>query len=134
MTVAHSFTAIGSALYSAIGTAAGTVEPTAIYQGIATQGAAPPYILFNRQTAADRYTFTSRGISATYQIKVVSNKAWPGEAQIAYDRIHTSLQDAALTATGYALMRMRRETTIEYQDNERFWHVGGIYRIDTEET
>lgn len=129
MTAGKAFTALGSALYAAIDAA--TALP--VYQGIAPQGGTPPYALFNRQTARDDYTFTSRGVSATYQVKVVSNRQFPGEAQTAYDTLHGGLQDAALSVTGYTVQRVRRETTIEYMDGDRFWHVGGIYRIDIQE-
>jgi hypothetical protein len=133
MAVGSVFSALGSALYAAIGTAAGTVAPMAVYQGMAPQGSVFPYAMFNQQTARDEYTFTSRGMTASYQVKVVSNRQSDSEARAAYDRLHANLQDAPLTVTGYTLMRMRRETTIEYQDPDRFWHVGGIYRIDIEE-
>jgi hypothetical protein len=133
MTVGNAFTALGSALYTAIGTALGTVTPLAVYQGLAPQGSAPPYAVFNQQTARDEYTFTSRGISASYQVKIVSNRQFANEAQLAYDRVHRSLQDAPLTVTGYNLLRMRRETTIQFMDPDRFWHVGGVYRIDIQE-
>ena len=133
MTVGSVFSALGSALYTAIGTAIGTVTPMAVYESLAPQGSVFPYTLFTQQVARDEYTFTSRGVSASYQVKVVSNRQFASEARTAYDRLHANLQDAPLTVTGYNLLRMRRETTIQYQDPDRFWHVGGIYRIDIEE-
>lgn len=122
-------TALGSALYSAIDTAT-TLN---VYQGLAPQGGTPPYAVFNLQDGRDEYTFNSRAFSAQYTVKVVSNKLWPGEAQAAYDTLHQTLQDSALTVTGCTVQRLRRESIIEYQDPDRFWHVGAIYRIDLEE-
>lgn len=126
---AKPLTALGSALYSAIDTAT-TLN---VYQGIAPQGGTPPYALFSPQTMRDDYTFNTRGVSASYQIKVVSAKQWPSEAQTAYDAMHATLQDSVPTVTGYYVQRLRRESVIQYQDSDRFWHVGGIYRIDIQE-
>jgi len=125
----RAFTALGSALYGAIDAA----TPLPVYQGIAPQGGAPPYVIFNRQTGRDEYTFSSRGVSATYQVKVLSNRQFSGEAQAAYDSLHEGLQDAVLSVAGYTVRRVRREATVEYMDADRFWHVGGIYRVDVDE-
>jgi len=120
------YRAIGSALYNLLDTA--TALP--VYQQIAPQGTQPPYVVFQRQTAVDEYTFTDEGVSADYVVRVVSNRTWPSDAQTAYDSLHTGIQDGALTVTGYSVLRMRRRSTIEYRDPEGYWHSGGLYRID----
>lgn len=80
--------------------------------------------------ATDEYTFNTHGVDADYAVKVVSNRLWPAEAQTIYTHIHTAMQDAPLSVTGYTSLRCRRKSTIEYRDNDGFWHVGGIYAIE----
>ena len=125
--MANDFTALGSALYAALG---GTAAVPAVYYGLAPQGGTPPYVIIQRQAAVDEYTFTSQGISADYVIKVVSNRHWPGEAWQAYGTVHATIQAAALTIAGYTPLRFERRSTVEYIDPGRFWHVGGIYRVE----
>ncbi len=124
------FTAIGSALY----TACDNASTVPVYYGIAPQGSVCPYIIINRQAAIDEYTFTSRSISADYQVKVISDRLWPTQAATLYDALHTGIQGRALTITGYSALRCERESTIEYRDTGGFWHVGGLYRIEAGKT
>jgi hypothetical protein len=124
------FTAIGSALYAACDNSS-TVP---VYYGLAPQGSACPYIIINRQAAIDTYDFSNRGLSADYQVKVISDHAWPTEAATLYDALHTGIQGTALTITGYSALRCERGSTIEYRDGGGFWHVGGLYRIDVYKT
>ena len=125
--MANDFTAFASAVYTALG---GTAANPPAYYAIAPQGSTPPYTVFQRMSASDEYTFDSRGVGADYMVKVISNRQWPGEAYNAYGSVHTAIQNAALSISGYTALRCERRTTIEYQDNDRFWHVGGIYRIE----
>jgi hypothetical protein len=124
--MANDYTALGSAIYSVLN-AAGTVD---VHYALAPQGSTPPYCIFQRSTAADDYTFTSSGVSADYIVKVVSNRNWPGEAQEVYGHIHTAMTNAALSVSGYTLIRSRRDTSVEFRDEDGFWHVGGIYNVD----
>ena len=125
--MANDFSAFASAVYAAIG---GTAATPAAYYALAPQQATPPYTVFQRMSGSDEYTFTSGGVGADYMVKVISNRQWPGEAYAAYGSVHAVLQGKQLSMTGYTALRCERRTTIEYQDNDRFWHVGGIYRIE----
>lgn len=125
--MANDFTAFGSAIYSKLG---GTAAVPAVYYALAPQGAQPPYVIVQRLAAADEYTFTSKGVNAEYSIKVVSNRNWPTEAWAAYGTVHNTIQNAALTITGFTALRCERTSTIEYIDPDRYWHVGGVYRIE----
>lgn len=125
--MANDFTAFGSALYSALG--GGTASP-AVYYAMAPQGSTPPYVIVQRQSALDERTFTGQGVSADYVVKVISNRQWPNEAWNAYGTVHATLDSKQLNITGYTALRCERRSTIEYLDPERFWHVGGVYRID----
>ena len=129
--MANDFTALGSALYAALG--GGTASPS-VYYALAPQGSTPPYTIIQRMAGVDEYTFSSNTINADYLVKVVSNRIWPGEAFEAYGTVHATLQNAALTVTGFTSLRCERRSTIEFIDNGRFWNVGGIYRIEAHAT
>ncbi len=132
--MANDAAAIGSALYSAIG-GAGTVVGVNLYYGLAPQGSAPPYAIFQRQDALDDYRFGDyRDVSTDYVVKVVSNRGFPTEARTHYERFDTALQDASLSVSGFQLIRCRRMTQIEYRDGDGFWHCGGIFRVDIHKT
>ena len=128
--MAKDYTAIGSAIYSLLSGAA-TVS---IYNQRAPQGGTPPYGIFARQSATDERTFTSAGVGSDYAVKVVSNRVWPGEATEVYQGLHNIMEDGALSLTGFTLLRNQRGSTFEYQDADGFWHVGGLYRIEVEES
>lgn len=129
--MATDFAVLGSAIYSALGGTAAT--PRAFY-GVAPQGQPYPVTTINRQAAVDVYTFTSSEVSADYVVKVVSNRQWPGEAYAAYGTVHAALHGATLSVPGFTPLRCERQYTIEYQDSDRFWHVGGIYRVEIHST
>ena len=126
------FTALGSAIAARLGTA-GTVS---VHQSLAPQGAVVPYAVFALQTETDDYTFgPSAGtanniVEAIYTVQVVSNRYGPQEAQIIYGgNTHPAMQDAPLSVSGYTVLRCRRENSIQYQDSDKYWHVGGLYRV-----
>lgn len=121
------FSVIGSALAGYLGTA-GTVS---VYQDLAPQETAPPYLIYSLQSGPELYTWDGSEMQTEYQVKVVSNRENSGEATRLYREVHTALQDAPLTVgDGVTLLRCRRSALVKYQDPKRFWHVGGLYRID----
>lgn len=123
----NSYDAMGSALYAAIA----PLDGTAIYDSVAPPTVAPPYDIFQRLTGTDWYTFNTSGEQLEYMVKAVDDRYWPHRAQARYGTIHAGIQDAALTVPGFAQLRMRRTSTIgPYQDNEMFWHVGGVYSVE----
>ena len=121
---------IGSALLNNL-TTNGTVTT---YYGKAPQSATPPYCLIYFVTSNDDYTFNDNGINADYQIKVISNKNFPEEAIRLYQSQHVLTQDANLSIPGYKLMRIRRVSTFEFEDQFHYWNVGGLYNLDVWKT
>lgn len=122
------FSILGSALYSHLGSVLGTIP---VYQDIAPQGSQPPYAIFGFIAASETYTWDSEEVQAQYQVKMVSNREGPGEATRLYKSVHSATQDAPLAVGGsVSLLRCRRSGLVRYQDPKRFWHVGGIYRVD----
>lgn len=143
--MANEFQAMGSALYGTLGTVqytyrtSGTVTTTGTlgcYDTLSPQNGTPPYVIFQLQASLDQYTFgTKSGESADYMVKVVSDRRYPSmQAYAIYDQTHEVLQDAALSISGSYPLRCRRKSRFGYQDAEAYWHVGGIYRIDSWET
>lgn len=127
----NDFSAFASAVYGALG---GTAATTPAYYALAPRGSTPPYVVFQRMSASDTYTFTSSEVGADYMVKVISNRQWPGEAYAAYGTVHAALQGKQLSISGFTALRCERRTPIEYQDQDFYWHVGGIYRIEAHST
>lgn len=122
--------ALGSALTTVL--SGGTVSA---YDTLAVQGGTPPYAIFQAQNPGlQSYTFSGTELRADYVVKVLSNRTWPGEAQQVYNHIHNLMQNAALSVSGYRVLRCRLTTGIKYRDEDGFWHVGGVYRIDLQQT
>jgi len=122
--------ALGSAITTAL--SGGTVS---VFDTLAVQGGTPPYAIFQAQNPGDHeYTFSSSGLRADYVLKVLSNRTWPGEAQQVYTHLHNLMQNAALSVTGYTVQRCRVVSSVKYRDEDGFWHVGGVYRIDLHQT
>lgn len=126
--MANDFPLIGSAIYAALG--GGTASP-AVHYAIAPQGSTPPYTIIQRMSGVDDRTFTDQGIDTVYVVKCISDRIWPGEAWLAYGTVHANLENVQLSiGGGMNGLRCQRQSTIEYQDTDRFWHVGGLYKID----
>ena len=144
----NSFSAIGSALYSRLGTAsyvhntngtATTSGTLGTYYALAPQGVNPPYIIVQLASALDDYTFgtaaNKHGFDSDYIIKVISDRYYPtAQAYGIYGQLHNYLQDAPLSVTGHQLLHCRRTSLIEYLDSDGYWHVGGLYRLNAWET
>jgi hypothetical protein len=137
-----SFAAMGSAIYARLGTvsytypSSGTTTTTGTlgtYDTLAPQqGAAAPYIIFQLQDSLDLYTFgTVAGESTDYLVKAISNRQTPNQAITIYDQAHEALQDAPLSIAGGYPLRVRRTNRVMYRDNDGFWHIGGVYRVDS---
>ena len=138
------FGAMGSALYSALGTVSytyntnGTATTTGTlptYDSEAPQGTNPPYVIFQFGAGVDSYKFGDwADESDDYIVKAISDRGYPKQAEGIYEQVHNALQDAALSISGNQLIRCRRTAPIKYRDADGYWHVGGLYRIDTHES
>ena len=136
------FGAMGSAIYSRLGTVSYTYHtngtattsgtlPT--YDSLAPQATTPPYIVFQYGAGVDGYYFgTVANESDDYIVKVISDRGYPSaQAHGIYEQLHSALQNAPLSISGNQLIRCRRTAPIKYQDRDGYWHIGGLYRIDT---
>lgn len=129
--MATSFEAMGSALYGKLS----TVLPGKVFDTLAPGTVPANYVVFQRLTEIDEYTFgTARIENLEYLVKAVSDRDWPYPAYAMYATAHDAVQDAALTIPGYAQLRFRRTSTINFQDSDKNWHVGGVYRATIQKT
>jgi hypothetical protein len=118
-------------------TLAGLVDDR-IYDGIAPEGAAFPYVIYNFQAGADTVVVGAARVlnSGLYLVKAVAEtQSYSGPAEIA-DRIDDLLQAASGAADDGLILGANREQPIMYVeavDTIQFRHVGGLYRIITQE-
>ena len=141
--------AIDTGLYSALtadlGTAMGTVTgslrnlgASVAYNAIAPQGAALPYVVFSQQSGIGEWTFEDRAWKSTlYLVKAVGQGHSKAAPSAMSDRFDTLLNDKPLTLTGWDCKRIRREQDVEYVEVSEgviYHHIGGLYRIDVQET
>lgn len=125
--MASDFSALGSAVNQLVDGA----TSLSVHYALAPQGQPHPYVIFQRQEGRDEHTFTGKGVSADYVVKVVGREQWPTGLQREYDAIHGQIEGGGTVAVnGYNLLRFERQATIEYQDPGQFWHVGGLYRVE----
>lgn len=127
------FAALGSAIRSQLGTALGV----GVYYALKPQGTGTyPIVVFQRMDSVDGYTFggtAGQEVSTDYMVKIIGQEMGPTELYALYGSVHSRLQGAALTVTGWSALRCERRTTVEYRDADGYWHVGGIYRIDLDQ-
>lgn len=143
--MAHDLDVIGSALYARLGTVQytyvtnGTVTTTGtlgLWETLGPQDSNVPFVVFQYQAGPEDYAFGDgwHAISADYAVKAVSNRTYPIQTRQIYGVTHAHLQDAPISVSGYATMRVRRNSMFEYRDPQGYWHSGGVYRIDIVET
>lgn len=140
--MADDFGALGSAIYARLGTVqytyrtSGTVTTTGtvgVYDTLAPQGGSVPYVVFQFMASRDEYKFAGgHGDSVDVMVKAVTYKNYPSmQAQPIYAQAHGNIQHATLTVNGTNLLRLERSSRIKYQDPDGYWHIGGLYRVDT---
>lgn len=143
--MSDTFGAMGTALYSRLGTVSYTYHTNGTattsgtlgtYDSLAPQGTNPPYVIFQFADSLDEYKWgAAHGESQDFIVKAVSDRGYPNaQAHGIYAQTHGALQDAPLSVNGNVLLRCRRISRIRYQDPDKYWHVGGVYRIDVWET
>ena len=129
---------VDKAMYSTL-TVAGVLEvvPGGVHNMVAPQRSDPPFIVFQAMSKVDEHTFDGRFANMVYLVKAISKSAWPKEAMDVDTLINTTLEDAALSVTGYRLLLCRRESDFYFteQSGGHDWqHIGGLYRILVDES
>lgn len=135
--MANARAALDSALYAHLNVhQVLNAVPGGVHNTEAPAGTAYPLVIYQAMSKVDEHTFDGRFARAVYLVKVTARAAWPKAAVQAYAEVHTVLQDAALSVTGYTLLQCRRQSTfaLEEQDGgELYQHVGGLYLIQADE-
>ena len=112
-----------------------TLMPDGVFMDMAPSGATR-FVLVSVVIAEDSYVF--EGIAweqVLYLVKAVERSSSGAGVSAAAARIHTLLQGAALSITGYTNMLCRRTERVRYtevdpEDNDARWqHRGGRYEI-----
>jgi len=127
------FAAMGSALYSHL--AAGTalinaLGGTAIYNTLAPQGVAPPYVVFSLSSGVDENSSPRRARSLVYTVKAISTSQ--ADAEALDDLIDARLHDQTLTIADWGNYWTARESDFVYSElvgGVLYWHRGAQYRI-----
>lgn len=127
-------TAMGSAIYSLL--AAGTaltnkLGGTAIYNTLAPQGVATPYVVFFLSGGTDDEDSPRRARTLLYTVKAVSTVG-PLQAGEIEAEVDTLLHRGTLTITGWGNYWMARASDFAYSEmagGTAHWHTGGQYRI-----
>ena len=130
---------LDTAIYSVLNVEAVTNEATGgVFNSLAPQGTEPPYIVFQAMSKVDDYfAYTGRGGSAVYMVKAIDRSPWPKGAGDIDTQIDSVMQDASLSITGHALLTCRRESDIYLIDDQAgvtYQHIGGLYRINAEQS
>lgn len=107
-----------------------------VFNAIAPQGTAFPFVIFNFQAGTDvQGNGTARVQSeAVFLVKVVSQGPPDATARTVADRIDEVVGKAVHAALDSYLFSGRRESPFRFVEavgDVRFHHVGGLYRITT---
>ena len=125
---------VETALYSTL--AAGTaliadLGGTAIYNRIAPQSVALPYLIFQWQGGGDENETPHRTRNVVYTVKGVASTL--AKAEAIDEEADKLLHGATLTVTGYTNIWCRRIDDVAYVEvdaaGKPVYHTGGQYRI-----
>ena len=102
-----------------------------IYNSVAPQGQAMPYVIFSHQGGGHEAINPSGLQNHVYLVKAVDDE--PKSAGTIQDHIVTALNGVALTVSDYTAFYCRAEVEVQYtevaQDGTVIYHRGHIYRI-----
>lgn len=111
---------------------------TRIYEGLAPQGAALPFVVFQFMAGADVVAVGAVRVmnSGLYQVKAICQGESYSPAAAIADRIDTLLQGANGSVSDGVIYGCTREqplTLIEQEHGIQYRHVGGLYRVYAQE-
>ena len=129
------FPNVGSAIFAtlAAGTALTTeLGGTRIYEALAPQPTATPYVLYSRAGGGDDNEAPRRTRSEQWLVKGIGTDIY--QARRLDEDIDTLLHEAELTITGWDNYQTARRTDVAYAEPGEggvvYWHRGGVYRLN----
>ncbi len=116
------------------------VTTDGVWRDEAPQGATK-FVIVSQQAHEDNYQENGEAYELfTYLVKAVTQSTSGSDVSTAAARIHTLLQDGALSPTGFRLLNMHRTERIVYTEVDesnldlRWQHRGGLYEVMVEAT
>jgi hypothetical protein len=108
---------------------------TRIYEGVAPQGTAYPFVVFQTLSTLD-YKPAAGGArvwtACEIMVKVIVEGESYSPASAAYDRIDALIKRATGTIAGGTIIASTRESALAYgeeSNGKHYRHLGGTYRI-----
>lgn len=125
-----------TALYTKLNVASvvGSGKATGVYNRIAPQATALPYVIFQWQGGGDESDHGKRSRNVVYTVQALASTVIMADTlDAACDAL---LHAGALTVAGYGVFWLRREGDVAYQEvdgtGQPIYHNGGMYRIRIE--
>ncbi len=108
----------------------------AIYHQVAPDGAAFPFIIFQKQAGTPTESFGDPSALETdvWLLKGVDRATSSDTAEAIQARLAALLNDAVLSISGTTAIYLRRTSDVEYaeiEDGVRFQHAGSLFRLVT---
>jgi hypothetical protein len=105
-----------------------------IYHQEAPDGAAYPFVIFNKQVGAPTEAFQKPSAfeNDTWLIKGIDRSPSADTAEAIQARLIALLNDGTLSISGGTLLYLRRQSDVEYPevtDGEQFKHAGALFRL-----
>jgi len=129
------FPDLGSAIYAtlAAGTALiGELGGTRIYEALAPQGQALPYVVYFRAGGGDDNSSPRRTRSEQWVVKGIGTDVF--QARRIDELIDAQLHEGSLSITGWDCYQAARRTDVAYAEpgggGVIYWHRGGVYRFN----
>lgn len=118
-----------------------SLAPGGVFRSTSPPNISSPFVIVDLVEHTDEHEMGSATPAledVRYQVKAVDNSKSMLGAQAAADRIHTLLNGATLTITGYTSLNCVRDERIAYIEVDtpgfRFAHAGGIYHVMVDPT
>jgi hypothetical protein len=105
---------------------------TSVYNTIAPQGAAFPFVVFNQQAATSEMDDANDRGRFFYQVQAIGTIGLKASGAI-MTQVDVLLHDTGLAVAGYATLTQRRTGWLEYVETDgaglRYYHAGAIYQF-----
>jgi hypothetical protein len=104
-----------------------------MYPHEAADAATMPYVVYYLVDDLNEYTFSDDTERINVQFSIYSDSNSPGQALDLYENLKSLYDDAALTVTGYTVIRCQRGQMQLMRDEEMgTWHLFVDYEIEIE--